>query len=144
MALPKLVYNAGAGAVTLQFQRGPKDFRCELSAKVHDNVATSGLRERVHERADMLVSFAMPSLVVGDDYDQWAAFAAWALRGGQFDFYPNASIDYHFHCIADDDGFSPVRVAVKRYSATFAWRVVPDAAMPTSVAVVMESFYGLV
>jgi hypothetical protein len=42
MALPKVIYDAGAGLVMLQFVRSNRGFRCQAKAVAHDNEATSG------------------------------------------------------------------------------------------------------
>ncbi len=143
MALPKIVYDAGAGAVTLQCVRGPAGFGCWAKARVHDNVATSGLRERVFEETDLFISFTMPALRVGEDYGAWAAFAAWAMQGGQFEFYPDGAQAEKHHCVDEGDGWETTRVGPGVYSAAFSWRIVPDALAPADAGEVMERFYGV-
>lgn len=143
MGLPKIVYDPGTGAVELEFLRGPQRFQCGYSTRAHDNLATSGIRERVLEGNDILISFNMPHLGIGDDLPEWAAFMKWALGGGQFDFYPDADLPDYYHLISDDDGFAPMRTAPGRYGAGFRFRVVPDEQAPADPSVVMERFYGV-
>lgn len=140
---PKIVYDAGAGPVTLQCVDGPKDFHCYYKSRVHDNVATSGYRERVFEHSDMLISFTMPAMTVGDALPAWNAFMTWALQGGTFNFYPNSQLADYYHCVVEGDGFDPVRVGPGRYSATFTFRIVPDAYAPGDPAFVLQKFYGV-
>ncbi len=144
MSLPKIVYNPGGGDVTLQFLRGPQDFKCFYRSRVHDNLATGGLRERVVEANDMLITFGMGAMRITDDLDDWAAFMAWALAGGQFSFWPDAALatDY-YHCVSDDEGFEYSRNAPGQYGAAFRWRIVPDSQAPANPGVVMKRFYGI-
>lgn len=130
MSLPKVVYNPGSGNVTLTFVRGPRQFTCYYSARVHDNLATGGLRERVVEAKDILIEFEMPALRLTDDFDDWASFMDHALAGNQFTFYPDASLATYYHCVSDDTEFKYSRVAPGQYAAEFQWRVVPDADAP--------------
>lgn len=144
MSLPKVIYDPGSGNVTLLFLRGPRQFACFYSARVHDNLATGGLRERVVEAKDILITFEMPAIRVTDDYDDWATFMDWALAGGQFSFYPDASLtsDY-YHCVSDDTGFEYARNAPGQYAAAFRWRIVPDSQAPDDPGEVMKRFYGI-
>jgi hypothetical protein len=143
MALPKVVYDAGAGPVTLQFARGPQNFKPYFASVIHDNEATSGARERVTERNDLLLSFSMGYMRVDDDLAGWSAFMAWALGGGQFSFYPNAALADYYTCVSEDEGFEPALVAPGIYGAAFVWRVWPDARMPAGPGVVLARFYGI-
>jgi hypothetical protein len=144
MGLPKVVYNAGSGNVVLQFVRGPQDFLCYLKARVHDNVATSGIKERVVEAQDSMIKFGMGCIRVSDDLVAWSAFMAYALMGGTFDFYPNSAINEHYHCVSDDEEFAIARTAPGQYSATLQWRIVPDTQAPAGgPAQVMKRFYGI-
>jgi len=143
VSLAKIVYNAGAGAVTLQCARGPRNFRCWYKSRVHDNLATSGIRERVVEAHDILIAFEMPALRVGDDLDDWAVFMKWALGGGAFEFYPDAALATKYNCVSDDEGFEPVWTAPGQYAAAFKLRIVPDSLFPADPSVVMLRFYGV-
>ena len=139
MPFPKIVYNS----LTLAFTRGPSGFSAAWKSRLHDNLATSGLRERVVEAHDLLISFTMPALRVADDLPAWTAFTAWALDGKQFDFYPDAAAAAYYHCVSDDDAFNLTRTAPGQYSATFKLRIVPDAQAPTGPDAVLSAFYGL-
>lgn len=144
MSLPKIIYNAGAGNVTLQCVRGPRDFRCGYKTRAHDNLATSGLRERVFEANDILISFVMEQMAVTSDLPSWTAFAQWALSGGAFKFYPDAALSDYYNCVSDDDGFEPARTGPGRYSAAFHFRIVPDGQAPDGgPGEVLERFYGI-
>ncbi len=145
MGLPKIVYDAGAGPVVLTFQRGPQEFRASWDTRAHDNLATSGVRERVLEAHDILITFRMGHMRVDDptDLPAWAAFMKFALGGGQFGFYPNVDIDEQYHCVVDDDGFEPERVAPGMYGAAFEFRVVPDAIAPADPVQVVKRLNGI-
>lgn len=143
MSLPKVVYRPDTTDVTLQFQRGPQDFRVSERPVAHDNVSTSGVRERVVERQDILIAFAMPAMSVTDDLGSWAAFSTWALAGGSFKFYPNAALSDYYNCLSEDEAFEPVRVGPGRYSCGFRFRIVHDDQAPADPSVILRRFYGV-
>lgn len=143
MALPKIVYNAGSGPVALNFVRGPQDFSCYYSARVHDNLATSGVRERVMEARDILISFAMTHLRIEEDLAAWSVFMQFALGGAQFDFYPNNDLGDFYHCVIEGDLFEPRRTGPGYYGASFRLRVAPDFLAPAHPGVVLQRFYGV-
>jgi len=143
MSLPKVVYNPGSGDVTLQFVRGPQGFHCDSKAIVHDNTATSGIRERVHERTELVLSFGMGHLKINDDLASWSTFMVWALAGGAFKFYPDASQSAYYNCVSQDEEFAPARVGPGVYSATFTWQIVPDTqSASATTGLIMRQFYG--
>lgn len=145
MATPKIIYDAGAGAVTLTFARGPQGFRCTSKATVHDNQATSGIRERVMERVELVLSFTMGHLRVDDDLDDWSTFMAWALVGESFQFFPDSAQATYYNVVSADEGFDPARVAPGVYSASFVWLIVPDVvSAAATTGSVMRQFYGYV
>jgi len=146
MPFPKLVYTSTTfpfTPTTLPFTRGPVNFSVAWKSRVHDNLATSGLRERVVEAHDLLIAFTMPALRVADDLAAWTAFMSWALDGKQFDFYPDGSVGTYYHCVSDDDAFDLTRTAPGQYSATFKFRIVPDSQAPGGPDDVLGAFYGL-
>jgi len=134
----KIVYGS---SVTLAFD-GAVDFLCTLQARVHDNLSTSGIRERVVEAVDMLISFTLPKVRVSTDLAGWEAFAAWAINGAAFDFYPDV-LQAHFHCQAEDQGMEMAHVALGVYCLAFRWRVVPDSVAPADCGIVMKRYYGI-
>lgn len=137
----KIIYDPGSGDVTLVSKRGPNQFRCWYQSRVHDNLATSGLRERILEGSDILIAFMMPSHIVDDDLPDWAAFMTFALGGGQFDFYPNSAGADYYTCVLEDDSWDPVRVAPGRYQASYRFRVVANA--PGDPASALQKFCGV-
>lgn len=143
MGLP-LVKWFDPGEIQLPFARGPVDFMCAHEGRVHDNVAAGGLRERVIEHLDMIVTFTLPAMLVGSDFESWGDFAAFALAGGQFVFAPNQAVDYWFRCVSEDRVWAPQRVGLRRYSAAFRWRVVEDEVVPDKPSDVMRAFWGIV
>ena len=92
MAYPQIIYDPGSGPVTLQFQRSPRKVPAyEFKATRHDNVASSGVRESVLERIDTFLTFEMEWVGLGPDVQAWGNFMLFALTGGQFAYYPDAS-----------------------------------------------------
>jgi hypothetical protein len=93
MSYPKIVYDAGAGPVTLAFQRPPRQVPAyEYNAIRHDNISSAGVREAVLERIDTFLEFEMEWVAIGADVQAWNQFMQFALSGGQFAYYPDASL----------------------------------------------------
>lgn len=143
MGLPEINYNAGAGDIPLPFKRGPQGFKCAARAVVHDNDATSGVRERVIERTQLVLTFTMPALRVDDDLPAWSTFMQWALQGGSFYFMPNSDLGDYYRAISEDQEFAPERKAPGVYAAAFQWRILTDELTPASPGVVLKRFYGI-
>jgi hypothetical protein len=144
MGLPVVKYTPQGGSeVTLQFVRGPVDFQCSYAGRVQNNVATSGLKERVAEHLDMFITFRMPAMLIGGDLDAWTAFTKFALPGETFAFAPNSDVNYWFRCVTEDEDWQPARSGYRRYAANFKWRIVPDEQVPDSPGTVMKRFWGI-
>lgn len=145
MSLPKIIYDAGAGAVTLQFVRGPAGVDAGWAPVVHDNVSSdASARERVVENKAILISFTMPALIVSDDLTAWMAFFNWAIGGGAFKFYPNAAMTGDWYNCVDEMGtWSARRRAPGVYSADFKFRVLMDGQAPANPGVVLQRLMGV-
>ena len=142
ITLPKIVY--GGGPTTLQFKRGPQAFVPYWKPRLHDNVSTSGAaRERVVENPDILISFQMQHLVIDDDMPGWMTFMAFALAGGEFEFFPNSAMTDFYNCVDDLGEWAPKYTAPKKYSASFRLRVLVDAQTPSDPGVILKRFYGI-
>jgi hypothetical protein len=109
---PKIVYDAGAGPVTLQFL-APVTMvpGTDLIAVRHDNIASSGVRETILERIDEFLEFTMQRIVIGADLAAWDAFMRYALQGGTFDYYPDAELP----------DFSVYTLEETGYNAAYKW-----------------------
>jgi len=75
----------------------------------HDNVASSGVKEVIYERTDDFIEFDM-EWILAADRSAWQAFLAYALQGGAFDFYPDAT----------DSDFDPY--VLENMDARLAWK----------------------
>ncbi len=92
MANPQIIYNPGAGPVTLAFNYPPRTVPAyESVATRHDNLASSGVRESILERIDNFLELAMETVLSGLDVAAWNSFMQYALTGGQFAYYPDNS-----------------------------------------------------
>jgi len=79
--------------MTLQFRRSPRNVPAyEFKAVRHDNIASSGVRESIVERIDTFLSLEMEWVGIGVDVQAWSSFMSFALAGGQFAYYPDASV----------------------------------------------------
>ena len=92
MSYPQIVYPFGNSTATLTFLRpATKVPAYSQKAVRHDNVASSGVRESILERVDNFLDFDMEWVGLGADVTAWAQFMAYALQGGEFQYYPDAS-----------------------------------------------------
>lgn len=141
----KIVYTPDGGEeTTLTFARGPVDFTPFVQGRVNDNLSTSGaVRERVTAAVDILISWQMPHMVLAGDIEQWGAFMAFALPGGQFRFYPCDSLTDYYNCVLEDQGWRPKRNAPRKYGSTVVVRVLNDSQTPADPSVVLRRFYGI-
>jgi hypothetical protein len=92
LTLPKIVFPSGGGT-TLSFVRPPRQVPYRVyNATRHDNYASAGPRESITERVDSYLQFDMEYVNIGSDVAAWDAFIQYALMGGPFDYYPDASV----------------------------------------------------
>jgi hypothetical protein len=145
MSCPKVTYQPESTLITLQFVWGPQNFISYSAAVAHDNLATGGTKERVVERVDTMIQFDMQAIKLAD-VPGWQAFMDWALAGGEFKFYPDASLSDYYNMVSDDQSFQLVRVGPGVYGSAnspgFTWRMKQDS-QAASPDVVMQRYYGI-
>ncbi len=125
MAYPKIVYDPGTGPATLSFLRPPRRVAAYDSAATrHDNVATSGVRESITERTDQFLEFEMEYVAAGSDVSAWAAFMAYALKGGPFSYYPDSSLSAFTNYWLEDSNWRPEYQAAGQYTFKVKFRQV--------------------
>lgn len=91
MLLPRIQYNPGSGAMSLDFTYPPvhKPGADELVAFRTDTFSDSGIgRQSITSRIETFrtLEFAYVPVV---DLDAWTAFMQYALTGGVFTYYPD-------------------------------------------------------
>src|SRR5260370_24907876 len=92
MANQQIIYDRGTGPVTFSLQRGPGRLPAyEIAQERKDNVSSAGVREAIALRQDSFLELAMEWVGTGADVQAWAAFMQYALKGGAFSYYPDAS-----------------------------------------------------
>ncbi len=92
MANPQIIYDPGTGPTVLAFARPPRKVPAyEYSAVRHDNISSAGVREVVLERMEIFLTLEMEWVGIGADVQAWNQFMEFALAGGQFGYYPDAS-----------------------------------------------------
>lgn len=125
MANPQIIYDPGTGPTTLAFERQPRRVAAySYVATRHDNVATSGVRESVTERVDQFLEFEMEYVALGADVAAWAAFMAYALRGGPFSYYPDSSQPAFTNCWLEDSNWRADYKSAGQYSFSLKFRQV--------------------
>ena len=125
--------------------RGAKNFIARNQFRGGRNLATSGAVQESVGYTDILISFTLEAMLVSSDYDAWASFAAWAIAGGTFILAPNYPISSkEYNCVWDGNDEAVKRLAIKRYSADFKFRMLNDGSRAANADEVMNSFWGLV
>jgi hypothetical protein len=124
MANPKIVYTPTGGAEqTLSFSAPPRQQPGYVKTAVrHDNISTAGVRESVLERIDAFLEFTMDYLQAGTDLANWAAFLDYALTGGPFAYYPDASQPGYINCLLENSDAQIAYKAPGLYSLTLKFR----------------------
>lgn len=125
MSYPQIIYDPGSGPVTLQFQRPPRRVPAyEFRAIRHDNIAASGARESILERIDAFLTLEMEWVGIGADVQAWSAFMLYALTGGPFAYYPDASVPQFTNYWLDDTDWAADYKAVGQYTFKLKLRAV--------------------
>src|SRR5678815_3558769 len=98
LVVPKIVYDAGSGPVTLAFTFPPVEKAGadgagadEYSAIREDSVTESGLVQSVVHRIENFRTLNM-TYVPDDDILDWAAFLQFSLQGFTFSYYPDSTL----------------------------------------------------
>ncbi|MGA2075070.1 MAG: hypothetical protein ABSH52_16390 [Terriglobia bacterium] len=125
MSNPQIVYDPGTGPVTLAFVRPPSKVPAyDYSAVRHDNISSAGVREAVLERIDAFLELEMPWVGVGADVQAWNQFMQFALSGGQFGYYPDASQPAFTNYWLEDTNWTAGYKAPGQYSFKLKFRQV--------------------
>ena len=125
MSNPQIVYDPGTGPVTLAFVRPPSKVPAyDYSAVRHDNISSAGVREAVLERIDAFLELEMPWVGVGADVQAWNQFMQFALSGGQFGYYPDASQAAFTNYWLEDTNWTAGYKAPGQYSFKLKFRQV--------------------
>lgn len=124
MANPKIVYTPDGGSEqTLSFALPPRDVPGYQKVAVrHDNVSAAGIRESVLERIDEFLEFTMDFIKDGSDLANWQAFMDYALTGGAFAYYSDATVGAYANYLLEDTELSASRRAPGAYSLTLKLR----------------------
>lgn len=125
MANPQIAYYSGPTLITLPFTYPPRNVAAYNSvATRHDNIASSGVRESILERIDNFLEFEMQTVLIGSDVAAWNAFMQYALQGGQFSYYPDASLGSFTNYWLEDTTWNAAYKAPGLYSFKLKFRQV--------------------
>jgi hypothetical protein len=105
MILPKIVYNS----TTLNFTYPPvqKPGTDELTPKRTDTITSGGAKQSICERIDTFRTVQLDYVPLAD-LSAWASFMTWALAGGVFTYYPDATVSgTHDDWTLEDTDWSP-------------------------------------
>jgi hypothetical protein len=93
----------------------------------HDSMTSSGLRQVALERVDIIKPLQMEN-VPWDDLPAWRDFIDFAIEGGQFSYYPDATLTAFQTFELMDTSFNP-KFNVRGLSKfSLKLRLVPDGA----------------
>lgn len=125
--VPKIVW--GTGPTTLAFTYPPiqKGMLDDREALRHDSITSSGLRQSVIERIDIIRPLQMEN-VPWEDLPAWETFIDFALAGGTFLYYPDATASAYKTFELMDTSFSPRFNARGLSKFSLKLRLVPDGA----------------
>lgn len=124
---PKFAYDAGMGTVDFSpanpaVKKTPTQV-APLVAMRHDSVTTSGIKQSVLERIDEFFELSFED-VPESDLVNWKAFMSFALTGGQFTYYPDATdvFTYYDYTLENTD-WRPRWKSWKNYAFTMTLRL---------------------
>ncbi len=125
MANPKIVYDPGTGLTTLSFLRQPRKVPAYYSEIARlDNVATSGVRESLSLRTDNFLEFEMEWVGIGTDVNAWNSFMQFALKGGQFSYFPDSALTAFTNYWLEDTTWKPGYKVPGQYTFRMKFRQV--------------------
>ena len=124
--IPKFVYNPGSGNITLSptYANVKKPFIDEFEAIRHDSITSSGVRQSMVERVERNLTLTFES-VPWADLPAWDNFLSYAIQGGSFDYYPDATLSSFQVRQIIEDKVSPKYQAYGLSSISFSMRLVP-------------------
>src|SRR5205823_1895910 len=112
--------SAPAAANVLNFKYPPRNLPAfDDRARRHLNVATSGIVEILHEFIDRFLSMDIPFSAIGQDIGLWSRFFDYALPGGAFSFYPDATLLAYQNYLLEQSDF----VASYRHPGVFSFKL---------------------
>jgi len=90
--IPKIVYPADSQTDTLNFTYPPteKPGADDLDAQRVDSISLSGLKQSLWYRTDTFKHIQMENVPM-EDLPAWTAFMSYAMQGGSFLYYEDAS-----------------------------------------------------
>lgn len=109
-------------ATTLNFSFPPvqKPGTDDLEALREDSLSLTGLRQSIWVRTDDFLTLQMDYVPMAD-LPNWKAFFQYAVQGGQFDYYPDATSSDHAAYELEDVKWNP-RFTFRNY-AKFSFRM---------------------
>lgn len=121
---PRFAYNAGLGIVdfTPSLPPNKKTPFAPLEAIRHDSITSTGLKQSVLERIDVMTVLAFDN-VPESDMASWQAFFQWTLAGNQFTYYPDSTVEaVSVEYTLEDMDWTPKWVSLQNYSFTMKMR----------------------
>ena len=127
MAYPKIVY--GVGPTTLNFTYPPvqKSGTFDREAIRYDTFTTTRIRQSILEAVDIKLTLTI-EVVPFSDLPAWDLFMDFAIRGGQFAYYPDSALSTFNTYDMEDTTYKP-KLNVRSFDKfSFTIRQVPGGA----------------
>jgi hypothetical protein len=102
--IPRIIY--GSTILDFTYPDVQKPMTDLLQAVRHDSITSSGLRQSMVERVDVLKTLQFDSIPWAD-LPAFSDFIKYAIEGGSFQFYPDATASAFQTWELVDDNFSP-------------------------------------
>ncbi len=125
MAFPKLTWPASTEANAFTFKYPPRRQSSIIQkASRHDNTSSYGIRESIYERSETFANIEMDTVLSGTDVTNWQTFMAYALQGGQFYYYLDASLPAKTAYTLEGTDFDAAWKSVGMYTFKLVFRAV--------------------
>jgi hypothetical protein len=124
--IPKLIYDPGSGTTTVNptYPNIQKPYMDNFEATRHDSTTTDGTRQSMLERVDRIRPINFEN-VPWTDLPMWESFFAYAIQGGNFQYYPDGTATAFATWQLVDDKITPTFVAIGLSKFTMNMRLVP-------------------
>jgi hypothetical protein len=109
MAFPQIVYSLASGPITLAFTYPPvqKPGARDLSGTRADAITLSGNKQSWWFCTEEINNLIMEYIDIVADMAAWDAFMRYAMMGGTFKYYPDASINSFTTYTLQDTDWTP-------------------------------------
>lgn len=120
--VPQITYNNGSPQTLSILYPPTSKPKFSKQATRTDTFSTAGVRQTVVQRVNETHPVKMMNIIAGDDSDAWQLFLDWAVTGGAFEYYPDATneLDHYTMFLVESDAvLALVSSGIYSFSGTF-------------------------